>query len=155
MVGFAGFWTTICAGRAARGLRSPIGAVAGNSVALVVVFILGLEVGSAPVGGSRAANSGICAVDRTLGLDCGLVCKSGGTDAVDASSTGREIGSVVLLVPVEIEGREVTAYADCGLLLKSVCDRAADRTAFADPGTGFVALRLALDVLRLLLSPEG
>jgi hypothetical protein len=120
---------------------------------LVTDPTLGLEVAEVLTARSRDGSSGTCGVECTLGLDRGLECNSVETGSEFANSAGRDSGSVVLLVPVDIDGRDPEAYADCGLLLKSVCDRAAGRDDVIATGTGVVALRLALDFLLLRRSP--
>lgn len=65
------------------------------------------------------------------------------------------MGSVVLLELDVMEGRAELKLSDWGLLLKSVCDRAAGLASGAATGTGAVELRFPLVVLLLLRLPSS
>lgn len=58
---------------------------------------------------------------------------------------------MLLLVFSVTRGREAAIWDDRGLLLRSVCDRAAGLASASAVGTGAVTLRLLLVVLRLRL----
>jgi hypothetical protein len=91
-----------------------------------------------------------------LGLEFGVLRVSRGVDEVEISPGRCPLGSVVLLEFVVTDGRPEFRSAERGLLLKSVCDRAAGLDCGSATGIGSVELRLPLVVrlLRLPSSPE-
>jgi hypothetical protein len=92
----------------------------------------------------------IRALEPILGLELRADCDVRGLELGAGNSAAWGTDGSVVLLEVDARGLVEVRVIDCGLLLRSVWDRAAGLASISATGTGSVALRLLLVVRRRL-----